>query len=73
MIEGLIDECGSKSIYQRNDDKEDVIRNRISVYNDAIAPVVNFYEDKKVLIRIDASQSPETVFKDLLNAVSSTH
>ena len=72
-VEGVCDSCGSKSIYQRNDDKEDVIRNRISVYNNAIAPVVGFYEDEKVLVRIDASQSPEVVFKDLLNAVSSTH
>ena len=37
----------------RSDDTEDVIRNRLSVYEELTAPLVDFYEERGILVRID--------------------
>ena len=63
--DGVCDSCGEAKIYQRDDDKEDVIRNRLSVYNDAIGPVVDFYDELKVLKRVDASREPDEIFGEI--------
>ena len=56
-------ECKGE-LYQRNDDTESVIRNRLAVYRAQTAPIVSCYEDKGLLRKIDASGSPaETLQK----------
>lgn len=62
---GICDKCSSTDIYQREDDKEEVIRNRIEVYNKGIAPVLKYYEQKGVLKRLDATKDPLHVFNEL--------
>ena len=44
--EGLDDETG-EALIQREDDKEDTIRNRLSVYHSQTRPLVNFYKNMK--------------------------
>ncbi|MFP4116487.1 MAG: adenylate kinase family protein [Candidatus Aenigmatarchaeota archaeon] len=43
--EGVCDECGGK-LYQRKDDKPDVIRDRIDTYEERSEPVINYFEGK---------------------------
>jgi adenylate kinase len=49
---GICDKCGGELI-QRDDDKEETIRNRMSVYLDQTLPLVNYYEETGVLARVD--------------------
>ena len=57
--EGICDKCGT-GIIQREDDKEEVIRNRMDIFLSTITPVLNFYKEKGVLETIDASIDMKT-------------
>jgi adenylate kinase len=58
--EGVCDQDGSRLI-QRDDDAEDVVRNRLTVYHEQTAPLVAFYEDRGALKRFDGLRSPTEV------------
>jgi adenylate kinase len=45
----------------RADDKADVIRHRLRVYAETTGPLVPYYEERGILIAVDADQSPESV------------
>jgi adenylate kinase len=45
----------------RADDKADVIRHRLRVYAQTTGPLVPYYEERGILIAVDADQSPESV------------
>ncbi|RLE33788.1 adenylate kinase, partial [Candidatus Acetothermia bacterium] len=61
-VPGICDRCGGE-LYQRPDDNEEVIRNRFQVYTEQSAPLVGYYERKGILRRVDASLSPDEVFR----------
>ncbi len=54
------DICGTKLI-QREDDKEEVVKNRIKVYKERTHPLVDYYRKKRLLFEIDAVGSVDTV------------
>jgi len=62
------DRCGTKLI-QRDDDKPEVIARRFEVYMRQSAPLARYYEEKGLLIRIDAGRSPEEVYAAALRAL----
>lgn len=51
---GICDKC-SGELYQRNDDKEDVIANRLKVYEHQTAPLIEYYKSRNVLKDVNAS------------------
>ena len=55
-VEGICDKCGAE-LYQREDQKPAVIKERLRVYEEQTAPLLDFYEDK--IINIDANGRPE--------------
>lgn len=62
--EGTCDRC-SGSTYQREDDTEETVKNRISVYTEQTKPLTEYYSNQKILLNIDGNQSIEAVFKDI--------
>ena len=58
--EGSCDRCGGE-LYQRDDDKAEVIEERLRVYNRDTAPLVNFYGAQSKLVGIDATGPVEDV------------
>ncbi len=62
--EGVCDPCGGK-VVQRKDDEEKTVRHRLKVYSQETAPLLHFYGKKGLLKKVDGSQSPETVFKNI--------
>jgi adenylate kinase len=65
--EGVDDIDGTKLI-QRDDDKPETIANRLKVYHDQTAPVIDFYEsgDSKGLVRrIDGTRDPDEVYRHI--------
>ena len=58
--EGVCDQDGSRLI-QRDDDKPDTVRKRLSVYHDQTEPLIDWYEDKGLLRRFDGTRSPDEV------------
>jgi len=64
--DGIDDETG-EPLYQRPDDKEDAIKNRLSVYKESTEPLIEYYRNENLIVDIDASGSPEEVFSILKN------
>ncbi len=64
----ICDRCGAKLI-QREDDREEVVRNRLEVYRKQTAPLIEYYEGKGILIRLDASRDIEEVYQQLRKVV----
>ena len=50
--EGVCDLCGGQ-LYQRNDDSEETVRHRLTVYEQQTAPLIEYYEAKGLLSRIN--------------------
>jgi adenylate kinase len=68
--EGVCDQDGSRLV-QRDDDKPEVIRNRLRVYHDKTSPVMEYYDEQGLLKRIDGTRSPTEVH-DHIRAVIAT-
>jgi adenylate kinase len=66
--EGVCDECGAELI-QRDDDTEETVRERLSVYRENTEPVVEHYRDEGVLVEVDGEQTPDDVFDDVAAVV----
>lgn len=71
-IESDCPKCGSKnSIYQRDDDKEEVVRKRLEVYKTSTLPVKNYYREKNSrFISIDGFGEIDSVTNKILDKVS---
>jgi len=53
-VEGHCDECEGE-LYQRADEKEDVIKERLLLYYEKTQPLVNYYKDRGTLVEVDAT------------------
>lgn len=69
-VEGICDECGG-SLYQRDDDKEETIKNRIDVYNKSTKPLIDYYTKQNIIANIDGQKDIDIVFADIVKAVES--
>ena len=56
-------------LYQRDDDNETTVRNRLDVYARSTAPLVDYYRGKGVLHEIDGDRPVEVVFADVRMAL----
>ena len=52
-------------MYQRDDDNEETVRNRLDVYAKQTAPVVDYYRGSGLLKVIDGDRNPDVVFEDV--------
>ncbi len=65
--EGACDKCGGP-LYQRDDDKEETIKKRLTEYESKTAPLVDYYKGKKILKSIDGTGSIDDIFKKVISA-----
>lgn len=62
--EGICDVCGTKLI-QRNDDTYETAQNRLAVYDEQTAPLLEFYKKRNLLKTVDGNQALDKVFEDI--------
>ncbi|MCG1010398.1 adenylate kinase [Salinicoccus sp. ID82-1] len=62
--EGVCDLDGGK-LYQREDDNPETVANRLEVNIQQTAPMLDFYEDQGVLVKVDGSRDIDEVFDDV--------
>ncbi|EHM09760.1 adenylate kinase family protein [Thermanaerovibrio velox DSM 12556] len=60
----LCEACGGE-LYQRDDDREEVIRRRLKVYHEQTAPLESYYEGKGLLRRVSGEGATDAVLKVL--------
>lgn len=58
--EGVCDIDGAKLIV-RDDDKPEVIKNRLTQYREKTEPLIDYYDERGILNRVDGRQSPDEV------------
>ena len=66
--EGVCDECGGET-YQRADDSEATMKNRMEVYAAQTKPLIAYYQQAGVYCEINGSQSMDKVFADVVAAL----
>ena len=67
-VAGICDYCGSSELNKRNDDKEEVVVARLETYHEVTEPVEAYYDDRGILVKIDA-QGP---FQEIEKRIFST-
>jgi adenylate kinase len=66
---GICDRCGGPLV-QRPDDTPEAIRRRLDLYDEQTAPLLAFYQQRGLLIRVDGDRPIEEVTHDILAAIS---
>jgi adenylate kinase len=66
----VCDQDGSRLV-QRDDDKPEVVQNRLAVYHEQTEPVIDYYDQKGILRRVDGTRGPAEVH-DHIRAVIAT-
>lgn len=66
---GVCDHDGSQ-LYQRDDDNEETVKNRIHVYFKQTMPLIDYYRQAGLLLEVDGRQPIEKVGADLIYAIS---
>lgn len=67
-VEGVCDRCGG-SLYQRDDDREEIIHARLDVYHRATEPLLDFYRTRSVLRPVDGTGSTAQVFERVIGSI----
>jgi adenylate kinase len=67
-VEGVCDKCGGE-LYQRDDDTESTVRNRLEVYRAQTEPLIGYYDQAGVVARIDGAQLPEVTYEEIRAAL----
>lgn len=65
QVEGVCDACGGK-LYIRKDDNADSVKVRLETYKSQTEPLIDFYNKKDVLVRINGQQGIEEVFNEIV-------
>ncbi len=68
-VEGICDKCQGE-LYQRTDDSEEVIKNRLDVYEEQTLPIIAFYRGEGLLITIPALGEVSEIFDRAITALS---
>ncbi len=62
--EGRCDDCGSETVL-RGDDRPEVVRKRLALYNEVTKPLSDFYEKKNLLHKIDGNRTLQEIFMEV--------
>ena len=68
-VDGICDNCKSPLI-QRADDTEETAVNRLSVYDNQTAPLLEFYKKQNILKTVNGDQPLDKVFEDIKSVLN---
>jgi adenylate kinase len=67
-VEGVCDVCG-EPLYQRADDNEETVQTRLNAYNESTAKLIDYYDAKGVLRKVDGNQPIDAVSEAMLAVI----
>ena len=65
---GKCDKCGGK-LYQRSDDKEETVKERLSVFFAQTVPILDYYEKQNKLIRVNGDLGIQEVAREIISVL----
>jgi adenylate kinase len=71
-VEGVCDNCGGE-LFQREDDREELVRHRLEVYHRDTEPLQKFYWTRGLLREVDAVGEVEEITRRAIAAVDDIH
>lgn len=63
-VEGICDDCGS-SLISRADDTPDTFKIRYDTYMSNTKPLLDFYSNKNILVKVDANKEADETFSEI--------
>ena len=63
-VENICDKCG-KELYQRDDEKPEIVAGRLKIYREKTQPLLNFY--KELLVKVNGEPDINQVFEEIKN------
>ncbi len=66
---GICDQCGSSEFYYRVDDKESVVMERLRAYQLQTLPLIEFYNQRNLVCKVNGDKSSDEVHEDLLSCI----
>jgi adenylate kinase len=72
VVEGVCDKCGATEMTRRADDNAETVEQRLRAYHAQTAPLIDYYDAKGVLARVDAMAEIEAVSQALTAIVRKT-
>jgi adenylate kinase len=67
---GICDKCG-KALYQREDETEEAVKKRLKIFHEKTQPLMDYYEEKGLLKKIDGTGSPKEVLQHAIDVIES--
>lgn len=67
-VHGVCDVCGG-TLYQREDDQLDSVKNRLDIYESKTKPIIDYYAGRGILKNINGMQSFDKVYADIKKAL----
>ncbi|VEU75045.1 Adenylate kinase [Mycoplasmopsis citelli] len=67
-VQGICD-VDSEPLIMRKDDQPDAIKDRLEIYNEKTKPLINYYDSQGILIKIESSQTPESIAQKILEKI----
>jgi len=67
-VDGKCDKCGGE-LYQRDDDKEESIKNRLVVYHKSTAPLIDYYSGKGLVAGVNGVGDMKDIFNRMVTAL----
>lgn len=68
MRDGLCDKCNGP-LFVRTDDQPETIRERLRVFHENTAPVIEYYAQKGKLLRVPADAPPDVVYEAIMDGI----
>ena len=68
-VKDICDEC-SGPLYQRSDDNEETIKNRMAVYNTSTSPILEYYRKQNKLISFDGDKKTDVIFAEFVKYIN---
>ncbi len=68
-VDGVCDSCAGP-LYQRSDDNEETIRNRMAVYNSSTAPILDYYRKQDKLVSFDGDKETYILFEEFVKFIN---
>jgi len=67
-VQGKCDKCGGE-LYQRPDDKAEIVRERLKVFHDQTIPMLDYYSKQNKLIKVNGNLGIQEVAKEILSMI----
>jgi len=61
-VGGVCDQCGGK-LFQREDDRPEAVKMRMETYQISTKPLIDFYQQRNLLVSIAADGTPEEIYQ----------